>query len=535
MEAEELLKKIRALEEGHAELEREIGRIVPEAERRGGGTRPAARRRRRPPPVFPPSSSRRAIAAFPHPSTRLLHRAARLSDRHCHWILQSLGQAVHIIAPDGKLLYWNRYAEHMYGYSASEAIGQDAVELIVHPTDFDAANIVIQNIFMGKCFRGKFPVKNKSGERFFIVVNNTPLYDEDGSLIGLICLSLDVKTLEEVFSPSATADFQSSEKPSFHVNNRPKSGSRNKGSFDSQQSLQSAITSKITTFATKVTSRVRSRVRTGQHCNIQYGTGCEDQDSEHEVRAELTSSEASTPNEDLQHGVFVAEEKSPGKSSKTSSDESGEGKVGFHKMFSSKAEALLSKKGISWPWKGRENDGGSGKNNMTSAPLHGKQDNDQSHQRVPVLEPITIPECQDTEYAQTSKYELSGSWWTFNNNSPSTMSSTSSNGSPIERSDYESDCLDYEILWEDLVIGEQIGQGACGTVYHALWYGSDVAVKLFSGQEYSEEMINTFRQEVSLMKKLRHPNIILFMGAVASQQQLCIVTEFLPRSPPSKL
>lgn len=31
------------------------------------------------------------------------------------------------------------------------------------------------------------------------------------------------------------------------------------------------------------------------------------------------------------------------------------------------------------------------------------------------------------------------------------------------------------------------------------------------------------------MKKLRHPNIILFMGAVASQERLCIVTEFLPR------
>lgn len=37
------------------------------------------------------------------------------------------------------------------------------------------------------------------------------------------------------------------------------------------------------------------------------------------------------------------------------------------------------------------------------------------------------------------------------------------------------------------------------------------------------------RQEVSLMKKLRHPNIILFMGAVASPERLCIVTEFLPR------
>lgn len=31
------------------------------------------------------------------------------------------------------------------------------------------------------------------------------------------------------------------------------------------------------------------------------------------------------------------------------------------------------------------------------------------------------------------------------------------------------------------------------------------------------------------MKKLRHPNVILFMGAVASLQRLCIVTEFLPR------
>jgi hypothetical protein len=31
------------------------------------------------------------------------------------------------------------------------------------------------------------------------------------------------------------------------------------------------------------------------------------------------------------------------------------------------------------------------------------------------------------------------------------------------------------------------------------------------------------------MKKLRHPNIILFMGAVASERRLCIVTEFLPR------
>ena len=79
----------------------------------------------------------------------------------------------------------------------------------------------------------------------------------------------------------------------------------------------------------------------------------------------------------------------------------------------------------------------------------------------------------------------------------------------------------------------------------------DVAVKVFSKQEYSEEIITSFRQEVlcctcfimilkylcftciilkvSLMKRLRHPNVLLFMGAVTSPQRLCIVTEFLPR------
>ncbi|KAL9688939.1 hypothetical protein QQ045_033366 [Rhodiola kirilowii] len=35
--------------------------------------------------------------------------------------------------------------------------------------------------------------------------------------------------------------------------------------------------------------------------------------------------------------------------------------------------------------------------------------------------------------------------------------------------------------------------------------------------------------KLSLMKRLRHPNILLFMGAVTVGHHLCIVTEYLPR------
>ncbi|KAF0896446.1 hypothetical protein E2562_024314 [Oryza meyeriana var. granulata] len=520
MEAAVLLKKIQELEEGQAELKREISKIVPE---RGGAAQSAASPRR--PPTLP--AQKRILAALPQVSSRL-QRVGRagLTDRHYVRILHSLGQAVHVISLDGKLMYWNRYAEHLYGHSVPEAVGQDALELIVHPNDYGAANDIIQNIFMGKCWRGKFPVKHKSGERFHIVANNTPLYDDDGSLVGLICLSTDTRTLEEILGHSTSGKVhQNSPKPRVQLN-RSKSGLLNKGSCDSQQPLQSAITSRITNLATRVTTRVRSRIRTARNCDDQYGGVHESHYSERDAREEQTSSEGSTPSGDVLHGAFVREDNYSGKSSKTNTDDSGEGKLGLHNILSSTAEALLPKKGIPWPWRGHEHDV-AGKNQTTLPQFHEIQENDQSHKEVP--EPIIIPDCQDTEFVQEVKYEVSGSWWSFNASTSSMSSTGSTNSSAIERVDREADCLDYEILWEDLVIGEQVGQGSCGTVYHALWYGSDVAVKVFSKYEYSEDMILTFRQEVALMKKLRHPNIILFMGAVASLQRLCIVTEFLPR------
>ncbi|KAJ1255494.1 hypothetical protein BS78_05G243100 [Paspalum vaginatum] len=517
--AEELLRKIRDLEDGQAELKREISKLVPERQAAQAQPHPSLRR--------PPPPARRAVAALPTSSSRL-QRVGRvgLTDRQHIRALHALGQAVHIIAPGGKLLYWNRYAEQMYGYSTSEAVGHDAVELLVHPDDADAANNIIGNIFMGKCWRGKFPVKKKSGERFFIVANNTPLYDDDGSLVGLICLSIDTRILEDIIGPSTSMkSYTYPAKPCFQVNNRPKCSVLNRcSSSESQQPLQSSIASKITTLATKVTSRVRCRIKTGLNCNEQYG-GSDGQYSEDDSKEDMTCSGTNSPRGDLFYGAFVREN-SPRESSKTGSDDYGEGDERLCKI-SSGAEELLAKKGISWPWKGHKHNG-PGKSHTNPSHFYDKQENDQMHQAGP--ESIVIPDYQDFDSAQESKYEVTGSWWSFNNDSLGTIgSSISTNSSGIERADHEADCLDYEILWEDLVIGEQVGQGSCGTVYHAQWYASDVAVKVFSKQEYSEEMIDTFRQEVSLMKKLRHPNIILFMGAVASPERLSIITEFLPR------
>ncbi|KAJ8560609.1 hypothetical protein K7X08_022469 [Anisodus acutangulus] len=91
------------------------------------------------------------------------------------------------------------------------------------------------------------------------------------------------------------------------------------------------------------------------------------------------------------------------------------------------------------------------------------------------------------------------------------------------------DVADCEIPWEDIALGERIGLGSYGEVYRGEWHGTEVAVKKFLDQDITGESLEEFRSEVRIMKRLRHPNVVLFMGAVTRSPHLSIVTEFLHR------
>ena len=82
--------------------------------------------------------------------------------------------------------------------------------------------------------------------------------------------------------------------------------------------------------------------------------------------------------------------------------------------------------------------------------------------------------------------------------------------------------LDQSCVLEGVQLSELIGSGSFAKVYKGVWKGIDVAVKqlheIFSdaGPQQREGLTRTFHRELAMNMKLRHPNIIQFLGVASA-------------------
>ena len=81
---------------------------------------------------------------------------------------------------------------------------------------------------------------------------------------------------------------------------------------------------------------------------------------------------------------------------------------------------------------------------------------------------------------------------------------------------------------EELTLGVRIGRGSFGEVFTADWLGTEVALKQMHNKNVSGEAIEEFAGEVRMMQSMRHPNVVLFLGAVVRGPTLNIVCELMP-------
>ena len=75
----------------------------------------------------------------------------------------------------------------------------------------------------------------------------------------------------------------------------------------------------------------------------------------------------------------------------------------------------------------------------------------------------------------------------------------------------------------------RIGHGGFGEVFLGQLGGMNVAVKRLFHQEHAEASMREFRAEVSILSRLRHPSIVLWLGACTTAPNCVIVLEYMER------
>ncbi|XP_039140168.1 serine/threonine-protein kinase STY46-like [Dioscorea cayenensis subsp. rotundata] len=85
----------------------------------------------------------------------------------------------------------------------------------------------------------------------------------------------------------------------------------------------------------------------------------------------------------------------------------------------------------------------------------------------------------------------------------------------------------WEIDFSLLKFGKKVASGSYGDLYRGSYYSQDVAIKVLKPERLKENMMHEFAQEVYIMRKVRHKNVVQFIGACTRSSSLCIVTEFM--------
>ena len=100
--------------------------------------------------------------------------------------------------PDGEVVYWNRASEHIYGYTADEALGRNLFDLII-PTDMrpdvEAAVRLMFETGQG-ILPGRLELKHKDGHRVPVYSNHTVVTVAGQSPV-LFCMDTDMSALDQ--------------------------------------------------------------------------------------------------------------------------------------------------------------------------------------------------------------------------------------------------------------------------------------------------------------------------------------------------
>lgn len=120
-------------------------------------------------------------------------REQELSRRYFVQLFQGMPVACFTYNREGVIRDWNAEAERLYGFSASEAVGNTLYALFCRPEDVEATQRVVERVFAGEALRDiEWQDVTRSGETRWMLCSTFPLTDTEGNVVGAISANIDI-------------------------------------------------------------------------------------------------------------------------------------------------------------------------------------------------------------------------------------------------------------------------------------------------------------------------------------------------------
>ena len=107
-------------------------------------------------------------------------------------LLNAVGQAVIATGIEGNIVYMNHAAENMYGWVLNKVIGRNIMNVTVPQISQKQATYIMKKLKKGESWVGEFYVQRNDGTVFPVLINDSPIFDKNGNLIGIIGVSFDI-------------------------------------------------------------------------------------------------------------------------------------------------------------------------------------------------------------------------------------------------------------------------------------------------------------------------------------------------------
>ncbi|WP_370149975.1 SpoIIE family protein phosphatase [Streptacidiphilus sp. EB129] len=113
--------------------------------------------------------------------------------------------ATALIEEDGRILHWSGDAEVLLGYTAEQAVGNYASQLLVGPDERARVLALFSGILAGQAWSGVFPVRHRDGHSVNLEFRTHPILGGDGRPLVLAVAS-DVRAIRRIESDLAVLD-----------------------------------------------------------------------------------------------------------------------------------------------------------------------------------------------------------------------------------------------------------------------------------------------------------------------------------------